>query len=619
MLKASTLFYIFILLLLGSKLCFSNELIITGQSHVSLQPYLAWYFDPTGKVDINSLITGDDRFIPSPDKIHFHRTSGAHWLRFEIQPTANAAQKKWLLELAYTQLDHIDLYITGASAPVQHQQLGDALPVSQQITFYSYPVFPLSLQSGQTTRVYIRIQSSTSINTPLTLWQEEAFNKYSQLKLLIGGIVYGIFIGLIFYNLFLYATVRSPAYLWFALYLSSLAMFQFAMEGYARLYLWPEWPALADRAVTLSLWLCMASGLRFTQYIAYSHRYSPRLDRLFSALVIFAFCIAAIVIITGPAPSFFLLTPFGIIVALLIPWPLFLATHAGYKPARFALLGFLPILPGALLIAARSLAIIEPTFWSEHLFSIGAAASSILLSFALADRINFLREEKIAVQSQLLKTERAAHAARENFSSQLIQTQDNERKRLASELHDGVGQNLSLLSNALKQLEKKPDDETLHSASRISRETVNEIRFISHQLHPHILDQLGLVAAIESISEHIEEQTKVRCDVHADIDADNLDSSTQLHIYRIVQESLNNAIKHSQANHIEVNLTQESQRIILSIADNGNGLTDTNKNTGLGMENIKQRVSLNKGSIKFKSNTPHGLIIFITLPIPEPV
>ncbi len=619
MLKAVTLFYVFFMLLLSSKVCFSGKLILTEQTRVSLQPYLSWYFDPSGKADINSLIAADDRFIASPDKIHFQRTNGAHWLRFDIQPTANAAQKKWLLELAYTQLDRIDFYITGAAAPAQHQQLGDALPVSQQITFYSYPVFPLSLQSGQNTRGYIRIQSSTSINTPLTLWQADAFNKYRQLKLLIGGIVYGVFIGLIFYNLFLYTTVRSPAYLWFALYLSSFAMFQFAMEGYARLYLWPEWPALADRAVTLSLWLCMASGLRFTQYIAYSHRYSPRLDRLFSALVIFAFCIAATVIIAGPAPSFFLLAPFGIIVALLIPWPLFLATHAGYKPARFALLGFLPILPGALLIAARSLAIIEPTFWSEHLFSIGAAASSILLSFALADRINFLREEKIAVQSQLLETERAARAARENFSSQLIQTQDNERKRLASELHDGVGQNLSFLSNALKQLEKKPDDETLHSASRISRETVNEIRFISHQLHPHILDQLGLVAAIESISDHIEEQTKVRCDVHADIDADNLDSSTQLHIYRIVQESLNNAIKHSQANHIEVNLTQESQRIILSIADNGNGLTDTKKNTGLGMESIKQRVSLNKGSIKFKSNTPHGLIIFITLPIPEPV
>ena len=618
MLKAPALFYIFILLLLGSKLCFSNELVVTGQSHVSLQAYLSWYFDPTGKVDINSLITGDDRFIASPDKINFHRTNGAHWLRFDIHPTANASQKKWLLELAYTQLDRIDLYSQSATDPLQHQQQGDALPVSQQKIFNANPVFPITLKNNQTSRIYIRIQSSTSINAPLTLWRADAFNKHEQQELLVGGIVYGVFIGLIFYNLFLYPTVRSPAYLWFALYLFSFAMFQFAMEGYARLYLWPEWPALADRAVTLSLWLCMASGLRFTQYIAYSRRYAPRLDRLFSAMVIFAFCIAAVIIVAGPAPSFILLAPFGIAVALLIPWPLFLATRAGYKPARFALLAFLPVFPGALLIAARSMAIIEPTFWSENLFPIGAAISSILLSFALADRINFLRQEKIAIQSKLLESERKAHIAKENFSNQLIQAQDNERKRLASELHDGVGQNLSFLSNALKQLEKKPDDETLHSASRISRETVNEIRFISHQLHPHILDQLGLVAAIESICEHIEEQTKIRCNVLADIKADNIDASTQLHLYRIVQESLNNAVKHSQASHIEVALKQKARQVILSVADNGNGLKNAEQNSGIGLESIKQRVSLNKGRIKFKNNRPHGLMIFITLPIPEP-
>ncbi len=618
MLKASTLFYIFILLILSSKLCLSNELVVTEQSRVSLQPYLSWYFDPTGKVDISSLITDDNRFIASPNKIHFHRTSGAHWLRFDIRPTDNAPQKKWLLELAYTQLDRIDLYSQSAADPLQHQQQGDSLPVSQQKILNASPAFPLTLKNNQASRIYIRIQGSTSINAPLTLWQADALNKHEQQDSLVGGIVYGVFIGLIFYNLFLYPTVRSPAYLWFALYLSSFAIFQFSIEGYARLYLWPEWPALADRAATLSLWLCMASGLRFTQYIAYSRRYAPRLDHLFSAMVIFAFFISAVIIIAGPAPGFILLAPFGITVALLIPWPLFLAIRAEYKPARFALLAFLPVFPGALLIAARSLAVIEPTFWSENLFPIGAAISSILLSFALADRINFLRQEKMAIQSKLLETERKAHVAKENFSNQLIQAQDNERKRLASELHDGVGQNLSFLSNVLKQLEKKPDDETLHSASRINYEAVNEIRFISHQLHPHILDQLGLVAAIESICEHIEEQTKTCCNVLTDIEPDSIDASTQLHIYRIVQESLNNAVKHSQASRIEVTLKQESRRIILSIADNGNGLKNTEQKSGLGLESIKQRVSLNKGSIKFKNNTPHGLTIFITFPVPEP-
>ena len=223
----------------------------------------------------------------------------------------------------------------------------------------------------------------------------------------------------------------------------------------------------------------------------------------------------------------------------------------------------------------------------------------------------------MAVQTRLLETERAAHIARENFSSQLLQAQDGERKRLAGELHDGVGQNLSFLANAFRQLEKNCDHGILENASRITREAVNEIRFISHQLHPHILDQLGLVAAIESIAERIEEQTQLRCDVIADIKPEKLDADTQLHIYRIVQESLNNAVKHSQANHIEVRLEQQGNNIVLSIADNGCGLSSPPSNTGLGLESIKHRVTLSKGRLELKANTPHGLIVFITLPVPE--
>lgn len=618
MFKAFTLHCILILLLTVSKPGFSAAPVIAEQARISLQPYISWYFDPTGKVGIQDVINKETLFQAAPNKVHLKRSSGAHWLRFIIKLPENSAHKNWQLVLSYTQLDRIDLYSQSDTSALQHQVRGDSLPVSPQEALHAYPTFPLTLKQGQSITVYLRIQSSTSINVPLTLWQHEQFDRHEQKNLLINSLVYGVFIGLFFYNLFLYPTVRNPAYLWFALYLASFALFQFSMAGYARLYLWPQWPSLADRAATFSLWLCMASGLRFTQYIAYSGRYAPRFDRVFSGLVIFAFCIATIIMLTGPALSFPLLAPFGIIVTLIIPLPLLLATRSGYKPARFALLAFLPVLPGALLVAIRSMGIIEPSFWSENSLPVGAAVSSILLSFALADRINFLREEKMAVQSQLLKTERAAHAARENFSNQLIQAQDDERKRLASELHDGVGQNLSFLSNALKQLEKKLDKEVLKNASQITHEAVNEIRYISHQLHPHILDQLGLVVAIESIAERIEEQSQVRCDVNADIEADDLNAATQLHIYRIVQESLNNAIKHSHAKHIEVSLKQQAQHIILSIADDGSGLTQTSSTTGLGLENIKQRVTLSKGSLQFKNNMPHGTIVFITLPIPEP-
>lgn len=185
MLKIFSLFYIFILLFTAGKLSASVEVVIAEQPRISLQPYLSWYFDPSGQAGIEEVITTKNLFSRMADKINFERTQGAHWLHFKLWTSASAIQKNWLLALSYTQLNQIDLYSQSGDSPLQHQQWGDSLPVSQQSTFSAYPVFPLALQVGESTNIHIRIHSSTSINVPLTLWQEAYFTKQELKKYLI--------------------------------------------------------------------------------------------------------------------------------------------------------------------------------------------------------------------------------------------------------------------------------------------------------------------------------------------------------------------------------------------------------------------------------------------------
>ncbi len=584
---------------------------IDKQHSISLQENISWYLDADNTMDITQISALRERFIASPSKQNFKRSHGSYWIYIELQATPNIPSLLWLMELGYSQLNQVDVYTRQPSQPWKHQQAGDQLPISDETNRHRQPLFHITLAPKGITEVFLRIRSSTSIIIPLTLWSTDAFYQKSLRNSLFSGLIYGVFFSLMFYNLFLFPTVKDKAYLWFSLYLGGFVFFQMAHQGYARLYLWPEFPALADRATSIALWLCLAGGLLFTQAISRSQNFTPRIDKLFNGLIIITLLLALIVAIIGPGPIFFLLPIVAGIVAILIPVPLFISWRNNYRPARYALLAFLPIFPGAILLIARTLSWVEPSFWTEQLLVLGTAVSSLLLSFALADRINLLREERERIQQELLLSEQTAHKERQYFTHRLISEQDNARKKIATDLHDGIGQNLSWLTSALKNAVKSPLSANLQDAHQIAQQTVREVRQLSHQLHPYILDQLGLSAAIESVAERMAEQT----DLHINCFIDNVDSlidnETALNIYRIVQEALSNAARHSEAQQVDIVLTQSSKQIKLQISDDGKGLKETSKPQGLGLESIRQRVELLGGDIELSDNCPHGLTLLI--------
>ena len=585
---------------------------LDSPSGITLQHDLSWYHDASGEQKVEQIALLKDRFPEAGGRISFPRTHGAYWFYFKVKP-ASVSAHGYLLELAFSQLDRVDLFCRCGDLSWQRQQAGDALAGPGDSLDHRFPLFELPLSADFDNEIMIRVQSSTAIVVPLYLWQRVAFEQHTQLQQLLSGVYYGILLALVLYNLFLFPTVRDTAYLWFAFYLGGFGLFHFAFEGYARLYLWPDSPVIADRAVTLFIWLTMAAGLRFTQLIALSAQYAPRLHRLFTVLFYLALAAALLNVLLGPSALFFLLGPFGALVALLIPLPIIIAWRGGYRAVRFALIAFIPILPGAMLIAARSANLIEASYLTENLFSLGTALGSILLSFALADRINLLREDKLRAQEQLLLATTEADQARRQFSRRLIETQDEQRRAIAADLHDGVNQNLSLLANTMHALEKHPDADTLHMAQQLVHESLDEIRAISHQLHPHILDQIGLVLALEAIVERVNQQGRMYCELNTDSCIDELNPATRLHLYRIIQEALNNALKHSQADQLWIDMSCSADKLKLSIRDNGIGLLNGKLSSGLGLESIRERVELLQGVVQFAENSPSGASIQVEI------
>ena len=205
-----------------------------------------------------------------------------------------------------------------------------------------------------------------------------------------------------------------------------------------------------------------------------------------------------------------------------------------------------------------------------------------------------------------------------DLSQKLIQSQEQERARIGRELHDDVNQRLAMLAIALQQLEDDPSDVQKHLRA-LRKEVVGlsrDVQALSHELHPSRLEYLGVVAGRRSWCREFGEWQRV--EVHFESDASaSLPFEIGLCLFRVVQEALHNAVKHSGARHINVALHQGIGAIHLTIRDSGRGfeMEATALGKGVGLASMQERVRLVNGTISIRSQPGGGTSIDVRVPL----
>lgn len=196
------------------------------------------------------------------------------------------------------------------------------------------------------------------------------------------------------------------------------------------------------------------------------------------------------------------------------------------------------------------------------------------------------------------------------FARDLIKNVEEERKRISNELHDSVGQQLILLKNQAKMEGKQAIVDTVAS-------TLEEVRSITRDLHPAILDRLGLKAALEEMIRKLDENTDIFFSTEL-IEIDNLFSpDDQLNVYRIVQEAFNNVLKHSNATSAKLSIDYKENNVIVTIQDNGHGFkpeVEVKRRDSLGLKTIQERITMLNGKVRILSG---GVGTRIILEIPK--
>lgn len=421
------------------------------------------------------------------------------WLRMEI--TNESEFEQLLLEIPYPILDRIALYEIDGENPRLVEELGEDFHFHKRTFEHQNFIFNLDIAPNFSKRYLIKVSSGEQILLPLSVGSYQAIYESHITLDLISGIYFGIILVMFLYNLFIYFSVRDRSYLFYVAYILLVGLTQAILKGYAFKYLWPGSPWLALHSVSIVGALVGIATIFFVKDFLSVKKYAPKLN--WGLNIIIGLDVIAIILSIGG----WLNTSYGLVDltaglgALLILVVAIKTYRLGYRPAKFFLLAWSVFLASVLVFVLKDYGIVPYNIYTRYALEIGSAIEVILLSFALADRINILKKEKEVSQAQALK------ALRENEriireQNVLLEKKVKERTRELEMINKELNRTLNDLKEAQSQL---VDAEKMASLGQltagIAHEINNPINFVVSSIFPLKRDIQDLMSIIDKYGE----------------------------------------------------------------------------------------------------------------------
>ncbi|WP_437882744.1 7TM diverse intracellular signaling domain-containing protein [Pseudomonas sp. LRF_L74] len=373
---------------------------------VALGPHMDIFEDVRGEASISDILSpalsGNFR-RHAGQVLNAGYTRSAYWLRVDLnyQPMSRDKERLWYLELAYPPLDRVDLYL-----PDEHggyrlaQRSGDTLPFnSRQVKQNNY-VFEVDLTAHQTKRIYLRLQSEGSMQAPLILWSPKAYLEDQPQRIYVLGIIYGVLLVMLFYNLFIFVSVRDTSYLYYILYIASFGLYQVSVNGAGIQYLWPNNPWWANASTPFLVGATALFGSQFARSFLHTASHSRWVDRILLVLMGCGVLVMGLALTAGYGLSLRLATYLALAFTVMIFFAGILAWLRGLRVARYFIIAWTAFLVGGAINTLMVLGYLPNVFLTMYASQIGSALEVGLLSLALADRINAMKEERTRLLEQ---------------------------------------------------------------------------------------------------------------------------------------------------------------------------------------------------------------------------
>ncbi|MGB3509970.1 MAG: 7TM diverse intracellular signaling domain-containing protein [Microcoleaceae cyanobacterium] len=378
----------------------NNPVILTDeQTKYPLGLNLEIFEDQTRELTIEDVV--DREFTPSNQKVpNLGVKTSAIWVRFRVKNQASLTQK-WILTLNDARIGTVDFYSSqGNKKAFKIIKTGRFLPFRTREFNHRFFIFSLTFTEDNEKTIYLRLTSKGGLALPLNIYSLKTFLQEEQKNVLSLGIGYGIMLIMIGYHLFLFISLKDKIYLHFVLFITGYFWFKLCREGIGHQLLWKNFPNYLEFQL-LAVLLIIFSFIKFTQSFLKTKKYLPKIDRF---LFITSFVISIITIISISTKWINIIQIFhSIFIRLIILTSALIRWRQGYKPAKYFLLAmFVPIL-GVIILNLSALGFIPYNIHLLNLWDLALSLPILLLSFALADRINLIKYEREKAQNEALK------------------------------------------------------------------------------------------------------------------------------------------------------------------------------------------------------------------------
>jgi adenylate cyclase len=334
------------------------------------------------------------------DKPNFGLSSSSYWVRLQVE---NKQDKpvKYFLEMDYPSLDYAHFYFE-ESNKIKEIVLGDMIPFKERTIANRNPIFEIKIKLKETKIFYMKFASQGTVTFPLTIWNTKAFYHFDHDIQIYYGIYFGILLVMGLYNLFLYFSVRDTVYLFYVIYLIGIGSLILIYSGLVYEYFLPNHPIVINKLIFGSISILGFGTILFSRKFLNIKINLPKID----VILKLSFILFTIFLVGGMILPYRLVFPLAPILSFTFALMLYLCAiwlfRRGYRPARFYLLAWTLFLISVILFSARAMGVLPNIFITAHGMEIGSAIEVILLSLALADRINILKKEKEESQKELI-------------------------------------------------------------------------------------------------------------------------------------------------------------------------------------------------------------------------
>lgn len=505
-------------------------------------------------------------------------------MKFTIRNQTNASDL--IVEIAQPSLDYVAFFYLGGDKEWRAIKYGEAFPFYSRKYDYKNFMFDISIPPNATKTFFAKVKNGDPINIPVFLAAPSPLQNAHLTNYLFFGFYFGVILVMVLYNLFIYFSIRDKSYLFYVLYFFLVGLTQAIMQGYANKYFWPNSPWLATRALYFSGALVGVATIFYVREFLQTRKYMPKSDLIFNILLALEIVGIILCIVGAFNLSYRVIDLNAGLGAIFVMFIAIKISYRGYRPAKFFLVGSSIFLISVIIYILITSGYLNFHNITPYVMPIGSSIEAILLSFALADRINILKKENEFKQNEIIEHLKLKEQYLLAWKDASINAEKLKKENIEVQYESLKNQvNPHFLFNSLNVL-----TELLYQDQDQAAEFVKELS----QVYRYLLENKDKeIVSLETELDFIEAfifLLKIRFDKSLIVNI-NLEADSETMIAPLtLQLLLENAIKHnvvSSEDPLRIDLYEDDTYIVISNIiqrKNSSGLS-----SGIGLRNITER------------------------------